>query len=269
KNIGLTLIVVLLTGTLLVVICAFLLYKRRNDRRVKYLSHMLSSLFPSRSRTVLKDNVGSSGGNSDGGNENLNNNNDCKKLDDINGTIVPPVDEKSQKINEYDVSYNPIDYQHKNINEKHQSLEKRIFIDNLKTAPSFYASYKIVLTNDKKYEKNEKTNSNENMYSIDPVAFSSAPLNFRPGIHLNMNNSQNNDDNSILYEYVLPLDDTTVDNTSTSKIQLVRDSDDDYYSDIKHNDRHEQQQENYDQVIYATPSIKSTTIANNENESHI
>ncbi|CAF0735370.1 unnamed protein product, partial [Didymodactylos carnosus] len=267
RSTGLTLIVVVLTGALLVVLCAFLLYKRRNDRRVKYLSHMLTSLFPPRSRTVTLDrNAGDNGGNM---NESLNNESVCKKLDETTETIAPlSFDEKSQKINGYDVNYNPTYYKHTNINERRDSQEKMIFIDNLKTTSSPYSSYKKLLINDKKREQDGKINLNDNDYSIDPVAFSPTPLNILTGISgLNGNNNhQNNDSNSLLYEYISPLDDTMVDNKSNVKSGLVQHNDDNYYSDIKNNDgqQQQQQQENYDQVIYATPSIKT----NNENESH-
>ncbi|CAF3611347.1 unnamed protein product, partial [Rotaria sp. Silwood1] len=55
NNTGLILLIILLSGILFIVICAVLLYKRRNDRRVRYLVETFNSFIPKQSRSVMLD----------------------------------------------------------------------------------------------------------------------------------------------------------------------------------------------------------------------
>jgi len=58
KNfVGLTFSIVLLSAILFVTLCGFLLYKRRNDRRVRYLVETFNAFFPSRSAKVEEKSI--------------------------------------------------------------------------------------------------------------------------------------------------------------------------------------------------------------------
>jgi len=55
SNVTSILLVVLLSGILFIMICAFLLYKRRNDRRIRYLTETFNSFIPKRSKSMTTD----------------------------------------------------------------------------------------------------------------------------------------------------------------------------------------------------------------------
>ncbi|CAF0895416.1 unnamed protein product [Adineta steineri] len=179
SNTGLTLLVILLSGILFVILCAFILYKRRNDRRIRYLSDTFNSFFPTRTKNVTLNTT-------DNSDEATLNTTVQSKLDvsSMNN------DEKYQKMNDYDNKFvQTPTLKHVNINERRESQEKQIFIENLKTCPSSYSAYRRT---ERKFNSKEQIdnelNSNSNIYSQDPLAKSNA--------------SQKNDNNSLLYEYV-------------------------------------------------------------------
>ena len=137
----------------------------RNDRRVRYLTDMFNSFFPSRPKNVTLDTT-------------LNNTMQSKL--DLSTTHT---EEKLTKMNDYDEKY-PVTpkSKHVNINERRENQEKQIFIDNLKTCPSPYSSYRC---SENKFNAKEQMNLNSNIYSDDPLHSSHKPEN-----------------NSIHYEYV-------------------------------------------------------------------
>jgi hypothetical protein len=74
-------------------------------------------------------------------------------------------DEKSTKLNEYNEQFLPA-LKHSNVNEKHSSQEKQIFIDNLKACPSPRRT-------DQKFNAKEQIDKDGNIYSEDPLSSSS------------------------------------------------------------------------------------------------
>ena len=143
-------------------------------------------------------------------------------------------DEKYRKMNDYDNKFGetPI-LKQVNINERRESQEKQIFIENLKTCPSPYSSYRRA---EKKFNAKEQldneTNINSNIYSQDPLT--------------KRNSSQKNDNNSLLYEYV--------DLNQQQQQQQPKEEEEVIYDVINtNNERPVHQETDYDSVMYATP----------------
>ncbi|CAF2491192.1 unnamed protein product [Rotaria sp. Silwood2] len=229
NNVGLTLLVVLLSGILFVCFCAFILYKRRNDRRVRYLTDMFNSFFPARSRNVTL---------------NTTDNNDETKL---NNTIQSKLDlssmnndEKFTKMNDYDDKFLQTPRaKHVNINEKRENQEKQIFIENLKTCPSPYSSYRRSENKfNSKDQINNETKKNSNIYSEDPLVKS--------------NSLENIDNNTLHYEYI---DINQQQQQQTHSIEEPKQEQEEVIYDIinPNNERPVSQQTDYDSVMYATP----------------
>jgi len=232
-NVGLTLLIVLLSGILFIILCGFLLYKRyatkttiffsyssfllfsRNDRRIRYLTEMFNSFFPSRPKNVTLNTT-------DNTDETLNNTMQSKL--DISTTTTTNNDEKFTKLNDYDNKFvETPKSKHVNINEKRENQEKQIFIENLKTCPSPYSSYRRT---DNKFNSKEQINLNSNIYSQDPL-------------------TQKKDDNNSLYEYV---------DLNQQQQQQPKQEQEVIYDVINpNNERSVQQDTDYDSVMYATP----------------
>lgn len=153
---------------------------RRNDRRVRYLTDMFNSFFPSRSSNVTLNTT-------DHGDETTLNNTVISKLD----LSIGQHDEKkfAQIAEEKEEFHRTPALKHVNINEKSCSQEKQIFIENLKTCPSPYSSHRRTESKFNAKEQlpvNPPTNSN--IYSEDPLSTGNA--------------TARQDTNSLLYEYV-------------------------------------------------------------------
>jgi len=219
NNVGLTLLVVLLSAILFVIVCAFLLYKRRNDRRVRYLSDLFNSFFPSRSTNVTL--------------------NTTENLDEttLNNTIISKLDvsvaiqkEKSTKFDDdHEEFLRTPTFKRVNINEKRLSQEKEVFIENLKTCPSPLSSTRLNETKFNSKEQIPTTNKlNSNIYSADPLSKENST-----SVEPNRNSS--------LYETVdLP-------------IRTAEQQDDVIYDVINTtNERSE-----YDSVLYAVPKTNN------------
>jgi hypothetical protein len=133
----------------------------RNDRRVRYLTDLFNSFFPNRPKNVTLNTT-------DNSDETTLNNTIQSKLD-----VSTNNDEKFTKMNDYDhekLVATPVS-KHVNINEKRENQEKQIFIDNLKTCPSPYSSYR---RSENKFNPKEQININSNIYSQDPLAQSNS-----------------------------------------------------------------------------------------------
>lgn len=136
---------------------------------------MFNSFFPSRPKNVTLNTT-------DTTDETTLNNTMQSKLD----LSTTHTEEKLTKMNGYDEKY-PVTpkSKHVNINERRENQEKQIFIDNLKTCPSPYSSYR---RSENKFNAKEQLNLNSNIYSDDPLGKSNA--------------SQKPENNSVHYEYV-------------------------------------------------------------------
>jgi hypothetical protein len=193
----------------------------RNDRRVRYLTDMFNSFFPTRSKPVTLNTT-------DNSDETTLNNTIQSKVDLSTTTN----DDKYRKMNDYDDKFvHTPTLKHLNINERRQSQEKQIFIENLKTCPSPYSSYR---RSENKFNSKEQipneTNINSNIYSQDPLA--------------NTNSSQKLDNNSLLYEYV----------DLNQPHEQPKEEEEVIYDVINpNNERAIVQELDYDSVMYATP----------------
>ncbi|CAF3410355.1 unnamed protein product [Rotaria sp. Silwood1] len=231
NNIGSTLLVVLLSGILFVGFCAFILYKRRNDRRIRYLTDMFNSFFPPRSRNVTLNTT-------DNNDETTLNNTVQSKLDlsSVNN------DEKFTKMNDYgDTFLQTPRAKHININEKRENQEKQIFIENLKTCPSPYSSYR---RSENKFNSKDQVNNeikkNSNIYSEDPL--------------VKDNSLENIDNNTFHYEYI-DLNQQQQPQQQQQSVQEPKQEQEEVIYDIinPNNERPVHQQTDYDSVMYATP----------------
>lgn len=139
---------------------------------------MFNSFFPSRTKNVSL---------------NTTENNDESNL---NSTVQSKLDlslisndEKITKTNDYSDNFFSTPTKHVNINEKRETLEKQIFIDNLKTCPSPYSSYR---RSENKFNAKDQINlekpRNSNIYSQDPLGQTNA--------------SQDLNNDALLYEYI-------------------------------------------------------------------
>jgi hypothetical protein len=202
----------------------FLLFSR-NDRRVRYLTDMFNSFFPTRPKNVTLNTT-------DNTDETTLNNTMQSKLD----VSTTNNNEKFTKMNDYNEKFvsTPV-LKHVNINEKRENQEKQIFIDNLKTCPSPYSSYR---RSENKFNSKEQININSNIYSQDPLVKSNSA-------------SQKNDDNSLLYEYV----DLNQPQSSSSSNEEPKKEEEEVIYDVinSNNERPVQQETDYDSVMYATP----------------
>jgi hypothetical protein len=205
NNVGLTLLVILLSGILFIILCAFLLYKRRNDRRVRYLTDMFNSFFPIRPKNVTL---------------NTTDNSDETTL---NNTIQSKLDVSTNNDEKFVAT--PVS-KHVNVNEKRENQEKQIFIDNLKTCPSPYSSYR---RSENKFNSKEQLNINSNIYSQDPLVKS------------NSSTSEKN-----LYEDV-DLNQSQPSSNEEPKEEVI------YDVINSNNERPVQEETDYDSVMYATP----------------
>ncbi len=187
----------------------------RNDRRVRYLTDMFNSFFPTRPKTITLNTT-------DNTDETTLNNTIQSKLD-LSSTTH---DEKFTKMNDYGEKYlGTPTLKHVNINEKRENQEKQIFIENLKTCPSPRRS-------ENKFNSKEQINLNSNIYSQDPLT--------KP------NSLQKNDNHSLLYEYV-DLNQPQQINEEPKQEEVI-------YDVINpNNERPIQQETDYDSVMYATP----------------
>ena len=172
----------------------------------------------------------------------------------LNNTIQSKLDgstlnnaEKCKSLNDYDETYRQTPtMKHVNINEKHQTQEKQIFIENLKTCPSPYSSYR---RSDQQVHARTPTGNeakvNTNIYSQDPLAQRNALLTM--------------DTNSSLYEYV----------DLSKKLELAEDSKQGQGEEViydvinTNNERNIEQETDYDSIVYATPKLENQT--KNEN----
>ncbi|CAF4965235.1 unnamed protein product, partial [Rotaria sp. Silwood1] len=231
NNIGSTLLVVLLSGILFVGFCAFILYKRRNDRRIRYLTDMFNSFFPPRSRNVTLNTT-------DNNDETTLNNTVQSKLDlsSVNN------DEKFTKMNDYgDTFLQTPRAKHININEKRENQEKQIFIENLKTCPSPYSSYR---RSENKFNSKDQVNNeikkNSNIYSEDPL--------------VKDNSLENIDNNTFHYEYI-DLNQQQQPQQQQQSVQEPKQEQEEVIYDIinPNNERPVHQQTDYDSVMYAIP----------------
>ncbi|CAF2256600.1 unnamed protein product [Rotaria magnacalcarata] len=230
NNVGLTLLVVLLSGILFVCFCAFILYKRRNDRRVRYLTEMFNSFFPSKPKNVSLNTT-------DNTDETTLNNTVQSKLD----VSSMSNDEKFSKANHYDeVFIQTPKAKHVNINEKRENQEKQIFIENLKTCPSPYSSYR---RSDNKFNSKEQINEktkNSNIYSQEPLA----QIKF----------SENLDNDTLLYEYI-DLNQSAEQQAAEEPKQEQQQQQQEVIYDVinPNNERPVHLQTDYDSEMYATP----------------
>lgn len=119
---------------------------------------MFNSFFPSRSTAVTLNST-------DHGDQATLNNTVQSKLDMSMG----PTDEKLTKLNDYSEQFLPV-LKHTNINEKHQSQEKQIFIDNLKACSSPRRT-------EQKFNAKEQIIKDGNIYSEDPLSSAEKPTN--------------------------------------------------------------------------------------------
>jgi len=205
----------------------FFLSFSRNDRRVRYLTDMFNSFFPTRPKNVTLNTT-------DNTDETTLNNTMQSKLD----VSTTNNNEKFTKMNDYNEKFvsTPV-LKHVNINEKRENQEKQIFIDNLKTCPSPYSSYR---RSENKFNSKEQININSNIYSQDPLVNSNSA-------------SQKNDDNSLLYEYV-DLNQPQSSSSSSSNEEPKKEEEEVIYDVINsNNERPVQEETDYDSVMYATP----------------
>ncbi|UJR38170.1 hypothetical protein I4U23_030846 [Adineta vaga] len=224
SNTGLTLLVVALSSTLFIILCAFILYKRRNDRRIRYLTDTFNSFFPTRPKNVTLNTT------------------DLSDEVTLNTTVQSKLDVstasnngKFTKMNNYETEFVPSALtKHVNVNERRDSQEKQIFIENLKTCPSPYSAYR---RSERKFNSKEQidtdTNKNSNIYSQDP---------------LNQSNvEQQNDRNSLFYEDVDL-------NPHQSSIEPTNEQEDVIYDVINpNNERPVEQEIDYEAPTYAIP----------------
>lgn len=187
---------------------------------------MFNSFFPIRTKNVTLNTT-------DNSDETTLNNTMQSKLD----VSSMSNDEKVKKMNDYDNKFGqtPI-LKHVNINERRESQEKQIFIENLKTCPSPYSSYRRA---DKKFNSKDQidneTNINSNIYSEDPLT--------------KINSSQKNDNNSLFYEYV------DLNEPKQSSTEEPKEEEEEVIYDVinPNNERPVQQETDYDSALYATP----------------
>lgn len=201
-----------------------LFISRRNDRRVRYLADMFNAFFPGRGPSVTLNTT-------DNSDEATLNNTIQSKLDFsmING------DDKTKKFHEDNncFSQTPI-LQKLNINEKRQTLEKEICIENLKTSSSPYLP--IRRSDSSKFNAKEQLNVNKklnaNIYSDDPL--------------VSRRNSNKPETNSVIYESV----DLHLPETQEKQIE----PEEVVYDVINTTtDRILPDETDYDSVMYATP----------------
>lgn len=152
----------------------------RNDRRVRYLTDTFNSFFPSNRTKNVSLNT------TDHSDEATLNTTVQSKLD----VSSVSTDQKFAKMNNYESDFvPPAVLKHVNINERRDSLEKQIFIENLKTCPSPYSSYR---RSERKFNSKEQLadepNKPSNIYSQDPLGASAV--------------AQAYDNHSLLYEDV-------------------------------------------------------------------
>jgi hypothetical protein len=186
---------------------------------------MFNSFFPTRPKNVTLNTT-------DNTDETTLNNTMQSKLD----VSTTNNNEKFTKMNDYNEKFvsTPV-LKHVNINEKRENQEKQIFIDNLKTCPSPYSSYR---RSENKFNSKEQININSNIYSQDPLVNSNSA-------------SQKNDDNSLLYEYV----DLNQPQSSSSSNEEPKKEEEEVIYDVinSNNERPVQEETDYDSVMYATP----------------
>jgi len=178
---------------------------------------MFNSFFPSRPKNVTLNTT-------DNSDETLNNTMQSKlDVSSINN------DEKFTKVNDYDNKFvQKPTLKHVNINEKRENQEKQIFIENLKTCPSPYSSYRRT---DNKFNSKEQIDlNNSNIYSQDPLTQTTS--------------SQKNDNNTLFYESV-----------DLNQQQQPKQEQEEVIYDVinPNNERPVQQDTDYDSVMYATP----------------
>ncbi|CAF1129219.1 unnamed protein product [Adineta ricciae] len=221
NSIGMTLLVVVLSSILFIILCAFILYKRRNDRRVRYLTDTFNAFFPTRTKNVSLNTT------------------DVSDEVTLNTTVQSKLDvssvsnnEKLKKMNNYEAEYVPPSIlKHVNINERRDSQEKQIFIENLKTCPSPYSSYR---RSERKFNTKEQIDTeadqNSNIYSQDPLT--------------QIKNEPKHDNNSLIYEDV-----------DLNAPQPTNEQEDVIYDVINPNNERvvEQQECEYESPMYATP----------------
>lgn len=144
----------------------------------------------------------------------------------LNNTIQSKLDlsttHSEDKLTDYDEKYPKS--KHVNINEKRENQEKQIFIDNLKTCPSPYSSYRRA---ENKFNAKEQINLNSNIYSEDPLGKSPKP-----------------ETNSLHYEYVDLNQSTPASNDEMKSDEVI-------YDVI--NTTHERPVHDDDSTMYATP----------------
>jgi hypothetical protein len=182
---------------------------------------MFNSFFPTRPKNVTLNTT-------DNSDETTLNNTIQSKLD-LSSTNN---NEKFTKMNDYgDKFVQTPTLKHVNINEKRENQEKQIFIENLKTCPSPYSSYRRT---ENKFNSKEQINLNSNIYSQDPLTIT--------------NSLPKNDNNSLLYEYV------DLNQEQQTNEQPKQEQEEVIYDVINpNNERPVQQETDYDAVMYATP----------------
>lgn len=203
----------------------FRFFSSRNDRRVRYLSDMFNSFFPSRTRNVTLNTT------ADINDETTLNNTVQSKLD----VSTTQTDEKFTKMSDYDVKFVATpQIKQVNVNEVRENQEKQIFIENLKTCPSPYSSYRRRA--EPKYNSKEQINANlnSNIYSQDPLGEAQA------------------DNNSLFYEYV----DLNPEEQPKSEDEKDKITNEDIVYDVINSNTEQQpiQEEiEYDSNLYAVP----------------
>jgi len=186
---------------------------------------MFNSFFPSRTRNVTLNTT------ADINDETTLNNTVQSKLD----VSTTQTDEKFTKMSDYDVKFVATpQIKQVNVNEVRENQEKQIFIENLKTCPSPYSSYRRRA--EPKYNSKEQINANlnSNIYSQDPLGEAQA------------------DNNSLFYEYV----DLNPEEQPKSEDEKDKITNEDIVYDVINSNTEQQpiQEEiEYDSNLYAVP----------------
>lgn len=185
---------------------------------------MFNSFFPSRPKNVSLNTT-------DNSDETTLNNTIQSKLD----LSTTQADEKFTKLNDYDQKFAPTPKsKHVNVNEKQENQEKQIFIENLKTCPSPYSSYR---RSEHKFNAKEQLNLNSNIYTQDPLVQS--------------NSTEIKSDNNSLYEYV---DLNPQEQPKHNEVQGGEKEEEVVYDVIHANtERPVQHETDYETALYATP----------------
>ncbi len=196
-----------------------ILFSSRNDRRVRYLTDMFNSFFPIRNKNDGLNRTD----NSDG----LNRTDNSDET-----TLNNSIQSKMDLTNKDDKYIQTPKLKHENINEKRENQEKQIFIENLKTCPSPYSSYRRSENKfNSKEQINNDLNTNSNIYTQDPLSA--------------INSSNKIDNNSLLYEYIDP---------NQQQEEPKQEQEEVIYDVINpNNERSVVQETDYDSVMYATP----------------